>query len=82
MFNSLYLRRNTLINIEMHENVVEVRCLVGGGGRGVVVGGSHQGRWRLNESSGSPDKDPTVLNVLPPPATYREKECLAFYEGR
>lgn len=47
MFNSFYLQRDTLINIEMHENVVVVvvvvRCLVGGEK-------SHQGRWRLSES--------------------------------
>lgn len=58
MFNSFYLQRDTLINIEMHENVVVVvRCLVGGEK-------SHQGRWRLSESSGSSHKDPTFVNVV------------------
>lgn len=58
MLNSFYLQRDTLINIEMHENVVVVvRCLVGGEK-------SHQGRWRLSESSGSSHKDPTFVNVV------------------
>lgn len=57
MFNSFYLYRDTLINIEMHGNVVVAVVVVRGPSRERKIP-SRQVETR-RESSGSSHKDPT-----------------------
>lgn len=81
MFNSSYLHSDSLVNIEMHENVLEAVVVVVGWRR--REGQSHQSRRGFSESTGSPDKDPTILSVdvcFFFTDSYRDKK--SFYEGR